>query len=129
VFDATAQLLLGVPLAIIAGFVYGYLSWACGELISLLTRWILLRVRRPSPGVVAALQGAFAILAWMAFALAPAALVIFAGPGNRRIRFVILLGAYAGLLAGYRLFFRWRPKGLDAWLSRTAARLPLGFAD
>ncbi|MBX9602283.1 MAG: hypothetical protein K2X35_14845 [Bryobacteraceae bacterium] len=127
--DGTAQLLLGVPLALASGFAYGYLSWAYAELISLFTRWILLRARRPSPGTVASLQGAFAILAWMAFALAPAAAVIFAGPGNRRIRFLILLGAYAGVLAGYRWFFRWRPKGLDAWLSRTAARLPLGFAD
>lgn len=110
---------LSIGTCLAGGLAAGYLGWAYFEIVSLLTRWALHAARRRPPGTWAAgLQAGVGVLAWIAYAIVPAAVIILAGPGSRRVRFLCLLGWYGGVFAGFSAYLRRPEPRLESWVRR-----------
>lgn len=108
------------------GFAAGYLGWAYFEIVSLLARWALHAAGRfQSWRWAAGVQAGIGVLAWIGYAILPAAAIILAGPGSRRVRFLCLLGWYGGVSAGFSAYLRRPEPRLEAWVRRLGRLYPL----
>ena len=108
------------------GLAAGYLGWAFFETVSLATRWMLrARGAWPARRTVAGVQTAAGILAWICYALTPAAVIILLGPGSRRVRFFCLLAWYAGIFTGFPAYLRRPAPQLEGWVRKVGRLYPI----
>ena len=114
---------------LLAGLAAGYLGWAYFEMVSLATRWMLRAgSQRPARRMLAGVQAAAGILAWISYAILPAAAIILLGAGSRRVRFFCLLAWYGGVFTGFGAYFRRPEQRLEAWVRRLGRLYPISDA-